>query len=341
MGFTALSALLLFAVALKGDAANRHAAASPQIALRIALGKQLFNDPRLSADGKISCASCHIPAKAYTDGRRVAIGVYGRTGTRNTPSLAAIEISKNVSFFWEGRRTTLEQAVIDPLTNPMEMGLQDKTELIQKVEQNSGRLIVFAQAFPEAKVIGAEQVSAALTDYVRSLNSPESAYDRYTLQGDRRPLNPQAQFGLALFRGKGRCADCHLLAGSPVLLTDHAYHRTGGGLNAISQYLPSLTEAVIQRSLQGEAIGNRVATHEDEAQLGRFNVTRDPADIGLFRTPSLRGVALTAPYMHDGSIPTLEDAIDQEVYYRGLQAGYPLNMSVEERTALKAFLETL
>jgi cytochrome c peroxidase len=177
--------------------------------------------------------------------------------------------------------------------------------------------------------------------YVHSLKSPESAYDRYATQGDRTAISPRAQLGLAIFKDKGHCAECHLLDGSPPMLTDHEYHRTGVGMDVTNSNLPSLTEAVIQRSLQGDAIGNRVATHADEAQLGRFNVTQNPADIGLFRTPSLRGVASTAPYMHDGSIPTLDEAIDREVYYRSLQSGHPLNLSVEERQELKTFLETL
>ena len=103
----------------------------------------------------------------------------------------------------------------------------------------------------------------------------------------------------------------------------------------------AITEGVIARSLQGSAIGDRVATHADEAQLGRFNVTLEPADIGLFRTPSLRGVSHTAPYMHDGSVATLEEAIDREVYYRSLQAGRPLNLSVEDRFDLAEFLKAL
>jgi cytochrome c peroxidase len=173
------------------------------------------------------------------------------------------------------------------------------------------------------------------------LNLAESAYDRYATQGDRSALNSRAQLGLAIFKGKGRCAECHRLEGSPAMLTDHVYHRAGVGMDAINQNLPALTQAVIKRSLQGGAVGDRVATHADEAQLGRFNVTQDPADIGLFRTPSLRDVSSTAPYMHDGSVATLDDAIDREVYYRSLQAGRPLNLSVEERRDLKAFLEAL
>ena len=340
IGLTALLALV--ALALRSHIATGKAEPTSQISLRIALGNKLFNDAHLSADGTIRCASCHSPDKNYTDGRRVAVGVNGRAGTRNTPSLATIEASGDNTFFWDGRRTTLEQAVLDPLTNPVEMGLHDQTEMIQKIQANAAYRDAFAQAFPDGKSsIAPNEVASALVAYVRSLKSPEGAYDRYALQGDHTALSPQAQLGLAIFKGKGRCAECHLLQGSPAMLTDHAYHRTGVGLDAINQNLPELTQSIIDRSLHGAAIGDRVATHADEAQLGRFNVTQDPADIGLFRTPSLRGVASTAPYMHDGSVPTLEDAIDREVYYRSLQAGYPLSLSVEERRDLKAFLQAL
>ncbi|KVC95085.1 cytochrome c family protein [Burkholderia ubonensis] len=311
------------------------------LAQRVALGKQVFNDPSLSADGTVRCASCHIPEKGYADGRTVAIGVYGHAGTRNTPSLLNIAMAKETTFFWDGRRTELDQAVLDPLTNPVEMGLHDQTTLIQRITQNNAYHVAFAQAFPEhGGHLTPADVGTALAAYVRSLPPTESALGRY-LHGDHTALNPRALLGLTLFQGKAGCAECHRLEGSPPVLTDHAYHRTGVGLDGITANLPALTEGVIARSLQGSAIGDRVATHTDEAQLGRFNVTLEPADIGLFRTPSLRGVAHTAPYMHDGSVPTLEDAIDREVYYRSLQAGRPLNLSVEERLDLAEFLRSL
>jgi cytochrome c peroxidase len=309
---------------------------------RIALGKQLFNDAHLSRDGTIRCASCHIPEKDYTDGRRVAVGVQGRSGTRNTPSLMSIAQAQETRFFWDGRRSALEQAVLDPLTNPVEMGLSGQAEVLQRVQREPAYASAFAQAFPGTQpALSTEHVAVALADYVRSLQVPESAYDRYALRKDKTALSPRALLGLAIFKGKGRCAECHSLDGTPAMLTDHAYHRTGVGLDAVAAELPSLTEGVIQRGLQDGAIGNRIAMHADEAQLGRFNITQDPADIGLFRTPSLRDVARTAPYMHDGSVATLEDAIDREVYYRSLQAGRPLNLSVEERLDLAEFLRSL
>ena len=311
------------------------------LARRIALGKQLFNDPSLSADGMVRCASCHMPERSYTDGRAVAIGVYGHTGTRNTPSLLNIAAANEPAFFWDGRRTVLEQAVLDPLTNPVEMGLHDPTELLQRIAHNSAYRAAFAQAFPRgADSLTPNEVGTALAAYIRLLTPTESAFDRYR-HGDRTALNTRAQLGFALFQGKADCAECHQLEGATPAFTDHAYHRSGVGLDGIAANLPALTAGVIARSLQGGAIGDRVATHTDEAQLGRFNVTLEPADIGLFRTPSLRGVSHTAPYMHDGSVPTLDDAIDREVYYRSLQAGRPLNLSVEERLDLAEFLRAL
>lgn len=314
---------------------------SERLAIRIALGRQLFNDSSLSAAGSVSCASCHVPDKGYADGRAVAIGVYGHAGTRNTPSLLNIAAAKESAFFWDGRRRALEQAVLDPLTNPAEMGLHDQTQLMQRITQNNTYRTAFAQAFPERNdALTPNEVGAVLAAYVRSLRPPESAFDRY-LHGDRTALNPRAQLGLALFQGKAGCAECHRFDGASPTLTDHGYHRTGVGLDRITANLPALTEGVIARSLQGSAIGDRVATHADDAQLGRFNVTLEPADIGLFRTPSLRGVAHTAPYMHDGSVATLEEAINREVYYRSLQAGRPLNLSVEDRLDLAEFLKAL
>lgn len=336
-----LMALLVLAAGVSNVAWGQSSPVSSDTAL-IELGQQLFQDPRLSADGTIRCASCHMRDKAYTDGRRVAIGVYARASTRNTPSLAIIGQTNETSFFWDGRRSTLEQAVLDPFTNPVEMGLRDNTVLLNKLTADAPFRTAFAKDFPGTTTpITLPHVAAALSAYVRSLDQRVSAYDRYRSQHDTNALSAQAQQGLVIFSGKGECAQCHRLEGSPSAFTDHAYHRTGVGLGAVEQNLPALTQDVIKRSMQGADIGNRVASHADEAQLGRFNLTRNPADIGMFRTPSLRGVVQTAPYMHDGSVPTLDEAIDREAYYRSLQAGRPLNLTVREKQELKAFLEAL
>lgn len=334
-----LIALLALCV---GVAACDHANPDASTAARLALGQKIFNDPRLSADGKIHCASCHKPDHAYTDGRPVSVGVFGRAGTRNTPSLMFIGRSEGASFFWDGRRQSLEQAVLDPFVNPVEMGLDDKAQLINRLKRDPAYRSAFAASFPGTEPsVTDEHLAVVLAAYVRSLDTRTSAYDLYASGRNPTALSTEAQLGLAIFKGKGQCSSCHLLKGSPAPLTDHSYHRAGVGLDGVDQNLPALTEGIVQRSLHGAALGNRIATHTDESQLGRFNVTLNPADIGLFRTPSLRGVGLTAPYMHDGSVPTLDEAIDREVYYRSLQSGQPLNLTVQEKQELRAFLETL
>ncbi len=302
---------------------------------QIALGQQLFNDKRLSRDGTVSCASCHNPAKAFADGLPVAIGTDQRRGTRNTPSLASLTASGETSFFWDGRRASLEQAVLDPLTNPVEMGLSNQAQLTEKLRSATS---------VDGKNLGIrtpDQAAAALAAYLRSIEQSPSDYDRFRSGRDLHALSPRAQEGLALFAGKARCAQCHSLQGTPATLTDNSFHRTGVGIDGVEDKLPQLTTEVMAQSLSGSALGNQIALHRDEAQLGRFNVTHDVADIETFRTPSLRAVALTAPYMHDGSVKTLDEALDREVYYRGLNAGRPLNLSVEERKDLLAFLQAL
>jgi cytochrome c peroxidase len=325
---------LLSAVFLAGMPARADENVSRDSSRQVALGRELFNDKGLSRDGTISCAACHNPSKAFTDGLPVAVGISHQTGTRNTPSLAALSKSGETSFFWDGRRASLKEAVLDPLTNPVEMGLDRQTQLT-KLRASTGA---------NGKNLGVQtldQAAAALAAYILSIHQTDSSYDRFRSGSDPHALSPRAQEGMALFAGKARCAQCHSLQGSPASLTDHKFHRTGVGVDGVEQNLPQLTTDVIQQSLSGAELGNQIATHADEAQLGRFNVSHDIADVETFRTPSLRGVASTAPYMHDGSVKTLDEALDREIYYRSLSTGRPLNLSVEERKDLLAFLQAL
>jgi cytochrome c peroxidase len=337
--------ILALAVPLTGltNAVSQEAPVAVQTpSALVALGQKLFNDTRLSSDGSTSCASCHIPAKNFADGRRVAIGVGGRAGARNTPSLTTIGLAASSTFFWDGRRTRLDQAVMDPFTNPVEMGLGDPRKLLDKI----GRIPDYRNHFKEAEPHDGgtrelAEIALALSAYVRSVDRPISLFDGYASGRDPTALSAQAQRGLAIFSNKGRCSQCHLLEGASPTLTDHAFHRTGVGFSDVQDDLPKLTSGVIERSLQGAVLGNRVATHAEEAQLGRFNVTHEVSDIAMFRTPSLRGVALTAPYMHDGSVKTLGEAVDREIYYRSLDSGRPVGLTIEERSDLLAFLKTL
>jgi cytochrome c peroxidase len=178
MGLFVLSTTLAVSALLLSHRANSEQPSSSLSSERIALGQQLFNDPHLSADGSIRCASCHIPEKGYMDGRRVAVGVFGKEGTRDTPSLAALGASQDDTFFWDGRRRALDQAVLDPLTSPVEMGLPDQTDMLRRIASNPAYSAKFTHAFPNVSAhLTSQEVATALVDYVRSLKQPESAHD--------------------------------------------------------------------------------------------------------------------------------------------------------------------
>lgn len=295
----------------------------------IALGRKLFFDSRLSASGKTSCATCHVPSAAFTDGRMVAVGDDGRPGTRNTPSLTSTVASGRTSFFWDGRRDKLKDAVMDPFSNPVEMGLHDRASIEAKV----AGLPDYPRGTAEV-----DMLASALAAYVRNLPMTTTRFEQFT-HGDDKAISEQEKLGMRLFTGKGQCGTCHRLENAR--LSDDSFHRSGVSIDDIALALPNLTAGVLDRGLAGSALGDRVATHSSEAQLGHFAVSHKVSDLETFSTPSLRNVRLTAPYMHDGSVITLDDAVDREVYYRGLDTGYPIGLTAQERGDLKAFLETL
>jgi len=263
----------------------------PQAVDRVALGRQLFFDPGLSSDGSLSCASCHIPERAFSDGRAKARGVNGSEGERNSPAL--INVGSNLTFFWDGRESVLERQTLAPIFNPKELGL-NRVDL----EKRTGR--------------SSEEVAAALASYVRTIRSTRSRLDRF-LAGEDSALNTQERSGFQLFRGRGRCVECH--AGPD--LTDDSFHNTG-----ISWKTDHFTDD------------------------GRFTITRNRLDLGAFKTPTLREIALTAPYMHDGSIATLEDVVN--FYALGGRRNptldvrmQPIELNAGDKRALVAFLKTL
>jgi cytochrome c peroxidase len=250
---------------------------------KVELGRRLFGDRRLSRDATVSCASCHEPERAFSDGRAVAVGVFGRTGRRNAPAL--VNRGYGRSFFWDGRSPALEELVLKPVQDPNEMDLT--------LEEASARV-----ALPVL------EISQALASYVRSLLSGDAPFDRF-VNGDRGALSPEQQRGLQVFRGKGNCARCH----SGPTFTDERLHNTG----------------VAWRNERFTDLG-----------AGR----------GDFKTPSLREIVRTAPYMHDGSLATLEEVLDH--YDRGGRANpfldvelHPLKLTAVEKGDLRAFLEGL
>jgi cytochrome c peroxidase len=250
---------------------------------RVKLGRKLFFDKRLSRDGTVACATCHDPARAFTDGRPVAVGINGSKGVRNVPTL--VNRAWGRIFFLDGRAPTLEKQALEPIQNPIEMGLT--------LGEIKGRV-----------AMEPEELARALASYVRTILSGDSPYDKH-VNGDQKALSTKAQAGLAVFRGKGRCTNCH--AGPT--LSDERMHNTG------------------------------VAWKD-----GRLT---DPgAGEGAFKVPTLREVARTAPYMHDGSLATLEDVVD--FYDRGGNPNpyldediRPLHLTQEEKSSLVEFLRSL
>lgn len=257
-------------------------AGNPLTPESITLGKSLFSDTRLSRNQTISCSTCHDPRLAFSDALPKAKGIEGLVGNRRSPRLANRAWGK--SFFWDGRAATLEEQVLGPIANPIEMDLDPGIA---------------------ARRVGltVRQLQTALASYVRSILSGDSPYDRY-LAGEASALDARQQKGLALFRGKAGCASCHLGPN----LSDEDFHATGVGTDP-----------------------------------GRFAFTHSPTDKGAFKTPSLRDVARTPPYMHDGSLATLLDVIhfyNESKHSRDAEMR-PLNLSQQEEAALVAFLEAL
>jgi cytochrome c peroxidase len=297
---------------------------------------QLFFDVSLSRDGTVSCATCHQPQRAFTDGRRVGVGIGQEPGTRNTPTL--LDVASLPSLNWDGRRQCLEDQVVDPLLHPIEHGLLDETQVLDRVRATGSYAASFADAFPAGDpAITLDKLRVALASYLRTLRSGDSAFDRFQAQQDPQALTPAQRQGLALFAGRAGCAGCHRLEDGS--FTDHRFYSIGVGLGSLSGRLGEIAKRAME--LDEAERFRRILLDADLARLGRFLVTGRAADIGKFRTPSLRNVAVTGPYMHDGSVPSLEEAVEREVQYRSRSSGeYPV-LAPEEKAALVAFLRAL
>lgn len=306
------------------------------------LGKALFFDSRLSADNKTSCSSCHQPQKAFQDGRTVAVGAFGQHGTRNTPSL--LRVTEQQTLFWDGRRKQLDIQALDPLLNSREHGLASEEDLRARLAAipeyrpmfDAARMVVRA----DARDI--ELLTQALAAYQRQLSDGTSPFERFLYGKDMTAISPSALRGWKLFSGRAACVSCHHVSETtPVLFTDHGFHALPFTPASSPVQVGELARRFLAMRASGTSIEGGLASSDDMAALGRFAVTEDPSDIGSFKTPSLRNVALTAPYMHDGALPTLEDAINQEIYYRGTKDGRPLILTEPEKADLLSFLHTL
>lgn len=304
------------------------------------LGHLLFFDKSLSADGSVACANCHQPELRFSDGRRVSIGIAGRSGVRNAPSLQGVADRR--SLFWDGRRATLEEMAIDPLVNPVEHGLADEAAVSAalsriKAFEEFFRTTESSRTTRDGAVTRLQLYRMAMANFLRSLPRAPSRLERFQ-RGDSKALSEEEIRGMTVFQGAGKCSSCHTLDNSSSTLTDDRFHSVGVGMDSGAKLGKAAEEAVRQKSA-GEA-ASKLAAMPEFTQLGRFLVTENPRDIGKFKTPSLKGVAYTAPYMHDGSVNTLEEALSQEIYYRSLSEGQ-IVLSPRERAALLAFLRAL
>ena len=309
-------------------------------AAQVALGKQLFNDPTLSRDGQVSCASCHQAERAFTDGKPVSTGFEGKPGLRNAMSL--LNVGNQPSFFWDGRRARLEDQVLDPLVNPLEHALADQRQVLAAVGANPASVKAFQLAYPGAPTtaLTTDHLAQALAAFVRTLASPESAIDRFVLRKDNAALSADARAGFAVFTGKAQCTSCHSLqpdkTSGRILLTDQDFHAHSATFYGMHQSLDQAARLILSAG-QPLADAARFDPRGTDS-LGRFMVTGKLADVGAFRTPGLRNVARTAPYFHDGRVATLELALEQELLGQGSE---PIPLTPQEKRVLLAFLRAL
>ena len=318
---------------------------NPQTPDKIALGKKLFEDKRFSGDGTVSCSHCHDPAKAFTDHLPVSEGIRKQTGTRNAPTV--INAAYYTSQFWDGRSSSLEEQAKGPFVNPIEHGLKTHNPIIATIRTDPDYPAAFRKVFGVApEKITIDHVVKAIASFERTVIAGDSPLDRYLFGGDQNAISDSAKRGLALYRTKARCQDCHAIGQTNAIFTDNKFHNVGVGFKRIGDRIMPIAAAFRKAKQAGKAVDESVLTSADASELGLFAVTLKPSDIGKFKTSSLRNIAATGPYMHDGSLKTLEEVV--ELYNKGgeqnpfLDSGIrPLGLTPQEKVDLVEFLKTL
>jgi cytochrome c peroxidase len=271
------------------------------------LGRILYFDKRLSADDSVSCASCHVPQHAFAEPSQVSTGIRGQRGDRNSPTI--LNRAYSLAQFWDGRAPTLEEQVKGPIANPIEMGNTHRS-CVSRLQSIPGYRPLFARAFGTDD-INIDHVAKAIATFERTLLSGNSPYDRYKA-GDRKALNAPQVRGMKIFFDRAKCDKCH----EGLNFTSNSYHNIGVGAD------------------------------RPNPDPGRFAVTKDPRDWGAFKTPTLREIAATAPYMHDGSLKTLDEVVEfydkGGVWNKNLDPDIkPLKLTREQKSDLVEFLRAL
>jgi cytochrome c peroxidase len=325
---------------------------NPMTPAKVALGDKLFNDKRFSATGEVACATCHDRAKGLTDSPlKTSEGIRKLTGTRNAPTVANAAYFS--SQFWDGRSKDLEDQAQHPFVNPVEMALPNHDPIMQIVRTDPEYVKMFREAFGKepAAVVFAD-VQKAIATFERTLVFGDSPFDRWYFGGDKTAMSEAAVRGFKVFQENGRCVSCHMIEQDHALFTDNRFHNIGVGINNIQADIPRLAPAFLAAKAAGTDVDVAVLTDRKTSELGRFAITETLDDLGSFKTSTLRNIAVTAPYMHDGSLATLRDVVDH--YNNGgvtnkedkvndfLSGGIrPLDLSEAEINDLVAFLESL
>lgn len=317
---------------------------NPQTPEKVALGQKLFFDGRLSADDTVACATCHNPARAFTDGRPVSIGIHGRAGQPNAPTI--LNALYNKTQFWDGRAKTLKEQASFPIINSFEMGQPTLDAAISKL----GGIEEYKQAFQKVfgRPLNGPDLLSAIAAYERTLVSFDSPFDHF-IAGDRNAIDESAKRGWELFNTKARCNKCHALTETQrdvTNFTDFDFHNIGIGI--IRHNVVPLAHKAEQEIASGhlEAV-DRAAIQTEMSVLGRFLITKKEADIAAFKTPIFRNILVTGPYFHDGSQETLWDVMDHYNKGDGLRNPWldediqPLALTESEIDDLVAFLVSL
>jgi len=317
---------------------------STQRPARVALGQKLFFEPRLSGDGTVSCATCHDPARAFTDGRPLSVGIHGSVGQRNAPTV--LNALYNKTQFWDGRVDTLEQQAALPITNPFEMGSVSIGDALSRIAGDKDYQTQFMQAF--GRDVNEQDMLSSIAAYERTLASFDSPFDHF-IAGDVNAISDSAKRGWDLFNAKARCHLCHALTDNQpdaALFLDSDFHNVGIGI--LRHRVVPLAQQAERELAQGHVAGiDTAAITSEMSVLGRFLVTRKQDDIASFKTPGLRNVLVTGPYFHDGSMQTLWDVMDHYNKGDGVTDPWldkdmqPLALTEPEIDDMVAFLASL
>jgi cytochrome c peroxidase len=317
---------------------------------KIALGRKLFMDRRLSHNNTISCGMCHVPEQGFTSNElATAVGIEGRSHRRNSPTI--FNVGYYQFLFHDGREFTLENQVIGPMLAFNEMGNPSIGHVIEKIRNLNDYSGLFEEAFGGGVTL--ERLSQAIASYERFLVSGNSKFDQWHYGEDKNALNQEEINGFEIFIGKGGCVTCHTINDKTALFTDQSFHNTGIGW--------ARNNKVIKKEYDSETFPVQLApgvivhvkhdyletsSEKPQNDVGRFEITEDPKDSWKYKTPSLRNLTVTAPYMHDGSLATLEEVVS--FYNKGGEDNpdkdsllKPLGLSAKEQFSLVAFLKSL